>query len=213
MLCSATTVAEARWLEMNGCDVIIAMGLEAGGHRGSFLCADMSRQVGTFALLPQVVDAVTVPVVAAGGIAEARGIVAAFALGAAAVQIGTAFLFCPEARVPRVHLEALNRASDDATVITNLFTGRPARGIVNRMIREQGPLSSLAPPFPLAAAALAPLKAKAEAAGCGDFTSLWAGQAAALARRNMPAAQLTRTLAQEALQRLSAMHATGAARH
>jgi nitronate monooxygenase len=203
VISSATTVAEARWLEDHGCDAIIAMGLEAGGHRGNFLTDDMSRQVGTFALVPQVVDAVTVPVIAAGGIADARGIVAAFALGAAAVQIGTAYLFCPEAAVPRVHLDALKSAGDDATTITNVLTGRPARGIVNRIMREQGPLSSATPAFPLAAAALAPLKAKSEAAGSGDFTNLWSGQAAALARRSQPAGELTRLLARQALERLS----------
>jgi nitronate monooxygenase len=202
VISSATTVAEARWLEDHGCDAIIAMGYEAGGHRGNFLTEDMSRQVGTFALVPQVADAVAVPVIAAGGIADARGIVAAFALGAAAVQIGTAYLFCPEAAVPPVHLEALRTARDDDTMLTNVFTGRPARGIVNRIMREQGPLSSAAPPFPLAAAALAPLKAKSEAAGSGDFTHLWAGQAAAVARRSLPAGQLTRLLAEQALEKL-----------
>src|SRR5580704_2515173 len=161
---SATTVREAQWLESHGCDAVIAMGLEAGGHRGNFLSDDMARQIGIFALVPQIADAVKVPVIAAGGIADARGIVAALALGAAAVQIGTAYLFCPEAAVPRVHLDALKGARDDDTMITNVFTGRPARGIVNRIMREQGPLSSAAPAFPLAAAALAPLKAKSEAA-------------------------------------------------
>jgi len=203
VISSATTVAEARWLEDHGCDAVIAMGLEAGGHRGSFLVDDMARQIGTFALVPQVVDAVAVPVIAAGGIADARGIAAALALGAAAVQIGTAYLFCPEVNLPRAHLEALTSARDDDTMITNVFTGRPARGIVNRVMREQGPLSSFTPEFPLAAAALAPLKAKSEAAGSGDFSNLWAGQAVRLARRSVPAAQLTRLLAQEALQRLS----------
>jgi nitronate monooxygenase len=207
VISSATTVAEARWLEDRGCDAIIAMGFEAGGHRGSFLGEEMSRQVGTFALVPQVVDAVNVPVIAAGGIADARGIVAAFALGAAAVQIGTAYLFCPEANVPAVHLKALNVAGDDDTMITNVFTGRPARGIVNRIMREQGPMSSIAPAFPLAAAALAPLKAKSEAAANGDFTNLWSGQSARLARRSLPAGELTRMLAREALARLAAMSA------
>ncbi|MGB6310084.1 MAG: nitronate monooxygenase [Steroidobacteraceae bacterium] len=210
VISSATTVAEARYLQDQGCDAIIAMGVEAGGHRGNFLVEDISRQIGTFALVPQVVDAVTVPVIAAGGIADARGIVAAFALGAAAVQIGTAYLFCPEANVPRVHREALNSAADDDTLLTNVFTGRPARGIVNRIMREQGPLSSLTPQFPLAAAALAPLKAKSEAAGSGDFTNLWSGQALCLARRSMPAAQLTKSLAREALERLAKLRASGA---
>ena len=203
VISSATTVAEARWLEDHGCDAIIAMGAEAGGHRGNFLTEDVARQVGTFALVPQVVDAVKVPVIAAGAIADARGIVAAFALGAAAVQIrGLLYLFCPEAKLPPVHREALQHAGDDDTMITNLFTGRPARGIVNRIMREQGPLSSAAPAFPLAGAALAPLRAKAEAAGCGDFTNLWSGQAARLAHRSLPAGDLTRRLAREALAKL-----------
>jgi len=154
-----------------------------------------------------VVDAVTVPVIAAGGVADARGIVAALALGAAAVQIGTAYLFCPEVNLPRVYFEALNSAGDDDTMITNVFTGRPARGIVNRVMREQGPLSSVAPPFPLAAAALAPLKAKSEAAGSGDFTNLWSGQAARLAHRSLPAGQLTRLLARQARERLAQLAA------
>jgi nitronate monooxygenase len=202
VISSATTVAEARWLEDRGCDAIIAMGAEAGGHRGNFLTEDVARQVGTFALVPQVVDAVKVPVIAAGAIADARGIVAAFALGAAAVQIGTAYLFCPEAKLPPVHREALQHAGDDDTMITNVFTGRPARGIVNRLMREQGPLSSAAPAFPSAGAALAPLRAKAEAAGSGDFTNLWSGQAARLAHRSLPAGELTRRLAREALAKL-----------
>ncbi len=202
VISSATTVAEARWLEDRGCDAIIAMGLEAGGHRGNFLVDDVSRQVGTFALVPQVVDAVGVPVIAAGGIADARGIVAALALGAAAVQIGTAYLFCPEVKLTPAHRDALYGAQDDDTVVTNVFTGRPARGIVNRLVREQGPLTSHTPEFPLAAAAVAPLKAAAEAAGCGDFTNLWSGQAAGLSRRSMAAGELTRQLARQALEKL-----------
>ena len=201
VISSATTVAEARWLEAHGCDAIIAMGLEAGGHRGHFLARDMARQVGTFALVPQVVDAVKLPVIAAGAVGDARGIVAALALGAAAVQIGTAYLFCPEARVPAAHLRALKSAADDDTAITNVFTGGPARGIVNRLMRELGPMSAAAPPFPLAASAIAPLRAKSEPAGSGDFINLWSGQAASLGRE-MPAGQLTRTLAAEALAQL-----------
>jgi nitronate monooxygenase len=202
IISSATTVAEARWLEERGCDAIIAMGLEAGGHRGNFLSDDMARQVGTFALVPQVVDAVKVPVIAAGGIADARGIVAAFALGASAVQIGTAYMLSPEAKLSPAHRQALQNAADNDTVITNLFTGRPARGIVNRLMRDLGAVSSATPSFPLAAGALLPLKAKAEAAGSGDFTNLWSGQAARLARE-MTAGELTRRLAAEALARLS----------
>lgn len=198
---SATSVDEARWLEDRGCDAIVAQGNEAGGHRGVFLTEDVSTQAGTMSLVPQVVDAVKVPVIAAGGIADARGIVAAFALGAAAVQIGTAYLLCPEAKVSPVHREALKNATDNQTTLTNIFTGRPARGIVNRAIRELGPMSDSVPDFPLAAAALGPLRSKSEAAGSGDFTPLWSGQAARLARE-LPAAELTKRLAAEALETL-----------
>jgi nitronate monooxygenase len=202
IISSATTVAEARWLEERGVDAIIAMGLEAGGHRGNFLSDDMARQVGTFALVPQVADAIKAPVIAAGGIADARGIVAAIALGASAVQIGTAYMLTPEAKLSEPHRQALRSAADNDTVITNLFTGRPARGIVNRLMRDLGAISAAAPSFPLAAGALLPLKASAEAAGSGDFTNLWSGQAARLARE-LPAGELTRRLAAEALAKLA----------
>src|SRR5215218_1814373 len=201
ILCSATTVDEARWLEGEGCDAIIAQGAEAGGHRGVFLSVDISTQAGTMALVPQVVDAVHVPVIAAGGIADARGIVAAFALGAAAVQIGTAYLFCPEATIGAVHRTALASAKDNGTALTNVFTGRPARSLMNRLVREVGLMSELAPEFPLAAGAVAPLRSKAEAAGLGDFTPLWSGQAASLGQER-PAGELTKQLAEETLARL-----------
>jgi nitronate monooxygenase len=203
---SATSVDEAIWLEAHGCDAIIAQGAEAGGHRGIFLgdpLTEAATQAGTMALVPQVVDAVKLPVIAAGGIADARGIVAAFALGASAVQIGTAYLFCPEARISAPHRAALRQAKDNATALTNIFTGRPARGLVNRTMRELGPLTADAPAFPLAGNALAPLKARAEAQGSGDFGSLWSGQAARLGRE-LPAGELTRTLAAETLARLAA---------
>jgi nitronate monooxygenase len=194
IISSATTVSEARWLAKRGVDAVIAMGLEAGGHRGNFLTQDMATQVGTMALVPQIVDALGVPVIAAGGIADPRGVVAAFALGASAVQIGTAYLFTPEAKIPAVHRDALKVAADDNTALTNVFTGRPARGVVNRIMREVGPLCALAPAFPTAGGALAALRADAEAKGLGDFTNLWSGQAARLARE-LPAAELTRYLA------------------
>jgi nitronate monooxygenase len=198
---SATSVDEARWLEDRGCDAIVAQGYEAGGHRGIFLTEDVTTQAGTIALVPQVVDAVKVPVIAAGGIADARGILAAFALGASAVQIGTAYLLCPEAKISPVYREALKNATDNQTTLTNIFTGRPARGIMNRAIRELGPMSDSVPDFPLAAAALGPLRSKAEAARSDDFTPLWSGQAARLARE-LPAAELTKRLAAEAMETL-----------
>ena len=201
---SATTSAEARWLESHGVDAIIAQGCEAGGHRGIFLTDDVATQAGTFALVPQIVDAVKVPVVAAGAITDARGIAAAFALGAAGAQLGTAYLWCPEAKISAPHRAALNSARDDGTALTNLMTGRPARGIVNRVMREIGPMSDVAPEFPLAAGALAPLRTKAEAQGSGDFSPMWAGQAAALGRA-VPAGELTKMLAAEALEHMRAL--------
>jgi nitronate monooxygenase len=197
VLSSATTVDEARWLEEHGVNAVIAQGYEAGGHRGMFLTADVAAQVGTFALVPQVADAVKVPVIAAGAVTDARAIAAAFVLGAAGVQMGTAFLFSPEAKISKPHREALRNARDDGTALTNLMTGRPARGFFNRVMREIGPIHGVAPEFPLAAGALAPLRAKAEAAGSGDFSPLWAGQAGALGRE-MPARELVAALARDA---------------
>lgn len=204
VMSSATIVREAIWLEQNGADVIIAQGAEAGGHRGMFLTDNIAEQVGTFALIPQVVDAVKVPVIAAGGIADGRGIAAAFALGAAGVQIGSAYLRCPESRVIAPARAVLARALDDSTVITNVMTGRPARGVANRAMRELGPISADAPQFPHAATALGPLKAAAEKLGRVDFTNMWAGQAVSMGRE-MPAAELTRALAGAALARMSLM--------
>jgi nitronate monooxygenase len=202
VISSATIVREAIWLEENGADAIIAQGAEAGGHRGMFLTENIAEQPGTFALVPQVVDAVRVPVIAAGGIADGRGIAAAFALGAAGVQIGTAYLHCPESKIIPSHRAKLAGAHDDSTVITNVMTGRPARGVINRVMGEVGPVSPDAPAFPHAATALGPLKAAAEKLGKVDFTNLWAGQAVGLVR-TMPAAELTRALAGDALKRLS----------
>jgi len=197
IISSATTVKEARWLEQHGADAVIAQGFEAGGHRAMFLHDDVASQVGTFALLPQVVDAVRVPVIASGAISDARGIAAALALGAAGVQIGSAYLHCPESKISAPYRAALNGVSDDATTLTNVMSGRPARGIANRLIREVGPISPLAPEFPLATGAIAPLRARAEAAGSGDFSPLWAGQATGLGLA-LPARQLTHKLAAEA---------------
>lgn len=201
VLSSATTVDEARWLAANGCDVVIAQGVEAGGHRGMFLqsdLADVSTQIGTMALVPQIAAAVDVPVIAAGGIASGAGIAAALSLGAAAVQIGTAFLLAPEATISVLHRDALRSPAAAHTALTNVFTGRPARGIVNRLMRELGPIARETPPFPVAAGAVSQLRAAAEQQGSTDFTPLWSGQAASLAVE-MPAAELVRGLVDDAL--------------
>jgi nitronate monooxygenase len=195
ILSSATTVDEALWLQAQGADAIIAQGLEAGGHRGSFLSPDLSLQLGTFALLPQVVRAVHLPVIAAGGIADAAGVAAAMALGAAGVQVGTAYLLCPESTTSVLHRAALLGEGARHTALTNLFTGRPARGIVNRLMRELGPLRDAVPAFPLAAASVAPLRAAAEARGRTDFTPLWSGQNAS-GCKPLGAAELTSELIQ-----------------
>ena len=195
VIASATTVDEAMWLEEHGVDAVIAQGLEAGGHRGMFLTRDLTTQVGTFALLPQVVAAVKVPVIAAGGIADARGVAAAMALGAAGVQVGTAFLCAQEATTTALHRAALRSPAARHTALTTLYTGGPARGIVTRLMREVGALAPEAPQFPLATAAIAPLRAKAEAAGSADFSPLWSGQNASGCREG-PAAQIVRALAE-----------------
>lgn len=194
VIASATTVAEALWLEAHGADAVIAQGLEAGGHRGHFLSMDLTEQAGLFALLPRIVQAVKVPVIAAGGIADARGVAAAMALGAAGAQVGTAYLLCPEATTSAVHRAALQSPAAGHTALTTLFSGRPARGIVNRVMRELGPLAAPTPEFPLATTAIAPLRAKAESQGCGDFSPLWSGQNAS-GCKSIGAAALTLELA------------------
>ncbi|HHW78636.1 MAG TPA: nitronate monooxygenase [Xanthomonadaceae bacterium] len=194
ILASATTVDEARWLEARGVDGIIAQGLEAGGHRGMFLSEDLTTQAGTFALVPQIVREVKLPVIAAGGIADAKGVAAALALGATAVQIGTAYLLCPEATTSAIHRAALRSEAARHTALTNLFSGRPARGIINRIMRELGPISTVTPAFPLATAAINPLRAQAENRGSADFSPLWCGQNAN-GCKEAPAAVLTRELA------------------
>ncbi len=195
VLSSATTVREALWLQEHGADAIIAQGLEAGGHRGHFLSDDLSEQMGTFTLLPQVVAAVRVPVIAAGGIASAAGVRAAQALGAAGVQVGTAYLCADEALTTPAHRATLHSEAARHTVITNLVTGRPARGMVNRVMRELGPISPAPSAFPLATAAMAYLRAAAEKQGRHDFTHWWSGQNASGCRA-APAADITRALAQ-----------------
>jgi len=193
VLSSATTVEEARWLVAHGADAVIAQGLEAGGHRGHFLSHDLGAQMGTWALLPHIVAAVDVPVIAAGGIADAAGVAAAMALGAAGVQVGTAYLCSVEATTSALHRAALQSEAARHTALTHVFTGRPARGIVNRVMRELGPMNPAAPAFPLATAAMAPLRAHFEAQGCSDFSPLWAGQNTS-GCRTLPAAEITRQL-------------------
>lgn len=194
ILSSATTVDEARWLEAHGADAIVAQGLESGGHRGIFLSDDLTKQNGTFALLPQILQAVKVPVIAAGGIVDAKTVAAAMALGAAGVQVGTSYLLCPEASTSAVHRAALKSEAARHTAVTNIFSGGPARGIMNRIMKELGPISPLAPAFPLAAAAIGPLRSKAESMGSGDFSPLWSGENAT-GCKEIPAAQRTRELA------------------
>jgi nitronate monooxygenase len=201
VICSATTRREALWLAARGVDAIIAQGAEAGGHRGMFLETDVATQIGTFALVQQIVGAVSQPVLAAGGIGDGGGIAAAFALGAAGVQIGTAYLDCPEATGSNLHRKALAEPGRK-TVITDVLSGRPARGILNRFIREQGPLDPAHPAYPLATPALAPLRAKAEAQGSGDFSWFWSGQGAP-PLTGVSAKDLTRTIVKEALARFA----------
>lgn len=194
VLSSATTVDEARWLAARGVDGVIAQGLEAGGHRGHFLSDDLSRQMGTIALVSQIARAIDLPVVAAGGISRATSVAAALALGADGVQVGTAYLLCPEATTSPLHRRALRGEDARHTVITNVFTGRPARSIVNRLVRELGPVSALPPSFPLAAGFTALLRARAESVGSSDFSPLWCGQDAT-GCGELPAAEMTRALA------------------
>jgi nitronate monooxygenase len=193
VISTATTVDEAVWLADRNVDMVIAQGIEAGGHRGTFLTDDMTTQAGTMALLPQICQAIDLPVIAAGGIASAAAVQAALALGACGVQVGTAFLLCPEARTSALHRAAIAGKESHHTALTNVFTGRPARGIVNRLVRETGPMSSAVPPFPTAASALAALRAAAEQSGKNDFTPMWCGQNAT-GCREVPAAELLRSL-------------------
>jgi nitronate monooxygenase len=162
----------------------------------------MASQAGTLALVPQIADVVSVPVIAAGGIADGRNIAAAFALGASSVQIGTAFLLCSEAGTPALHRNAPRHVRDEEMLVTHIFSERPARVIANRLARELAVLSDAAPDFPLPLGALASLRAEAERQQSCDFTLLWSGQAAALARE-MSASALVMELVQEAIERFS----------
>jgi nitronate monooxygenase len=196
VISSATTVHEAMWLTERGVDAVIAQGIEAGGHRGSFLTKDMTTQMGTLALVAQISNAVSVPVIAAGGIAGPEGVVAALTLGAGGVQVGTCFLLCPEAHTSALHRAALKSKESQHTALTNVFTGRPARSIVNRLVREVGPLTEDATEFPSAAGAVSLLRAAAESRGIHDFTPLWCGQNAT-GCSEAPAAQVLMHLLSE----------------
>jgi nitronate monooxygenase len=194
VLASATTIEEGRWLAAHGADAVIAQGLEAGGHRGHFLSHDLSLQLPLRELLAGLAHAIDLPRIAAGGIGSHADVRAALQAGASAVQVGTSYLLCPEATTSAVHRTAIQRTPAPETALTNLFSGRPARGITNRLMRELGPLSDLPPEFPLAADAIAPLRAHAEPLHRDDFSPLWAGtNTAACSTRS--AADITRALA------------------
>ena len=204
IMSSATTVEEARWLAGNGCDVVIAQGIEAGGHRGMFLADDINSQMGTMSLVPQVADAVNVPVVAAGGIADGRGIASAFALGACGVQIGTAYLFTPEATISDVYRDSLHKVALHQTALTNVFSGRLTRTLVNRFVTQLGPITDTAPSFPKGFPAMQPLRAEAESKGSRDFSAHYCGQSAGLGFLTT-ARRLTHYLAIDAQRRMSWM--------
>jgi nitronate monooxygenase len=202
ILATATSVEEARWLAERQVDAIVAQGWEAGGHAGRFLGGRPDEQMGLFALLPQIADSVDVPVIAAGGIADGRGIAAALMLGAAAVQVGTAYLHCPESLITPAHRAALESPAAERTIFTNLFSGGLGRGLWTPPMEEIGPVRPEAPPFPLAAAALGPLASAAAERGDAGFRPMWAGQAARLGRA-LPARELTERLAADALARIA----------
>jgi nitronate monooxygenase len=204
---TATTVSEAVALERAGVDAIVAQGSEAGGHRATFGGDFQGGLVSIVALVPAIADAVQVPIVASGGIMDGRGIAAALALGAAGVQLGTAFLTCDEAGIPETYKRAILGAREDGTRLTRAFSGRPARGIVNRFMTEvEGAGDDAILPFPLQNALTRPLRAAAARLGRAEFLSLWAGQGVRLARRQ-PAAELIARLGAEtaeAVERLAA---------
>ena len=194
IISTATTLKEALWLEAKGVDAIIAQGLEAGGHRGMFLSADITTQVGLAALVPQIVSQVKVPVIAAGGLADAKGVQAALLLGATAVQVGTAYLLCNEANTSQLHRAALKSTQAEHTALTTIFTGKPARGIVNRAIKELGYISKEAPAFPYASIEMGKLRTAAEKNNSAEFSPLWAGQNPS-GCKEISASELTKQLA------------------
>ena len=195
IISSATSLAEGVWLEQNGADIVIAQGLEAGGHRAMFIETDIALQQTTFSLVPQLVKRLNIPIIAAGGISDANGIRAAMALGASAVQIGTSYLLCDEAKTSDLHRQALTSNSQQQTCLTNVFTGRPARSIVNKAVKELGPMSTATPAFPLASISMSQLRNAAQAQGSADFMPLWSGQNASGCKA-ISATQLTEQLKQ-----------------
>ena len=183
-------------MEANGADAVIAQGIEAGGHRGMFLSDDISSQIERFTLVTRIIEQVKLPVIAVGEISSAKEVQAAISIGASAVQLGTAYLIFPETKTSQIHRAALKSEAAKETVLTNIFGGIPARGIVNLLIREIGPVNTDTPEFPIAAVAVASLRKKAEAMGSGDFSPLWCGQNVG-GCREIPAAELTKLLTAE----------------
>tara|TARA_B100000315_G_scaffold83135_1_gene76108 strand:- start:566 stop:1603 length:1038 start_codon:yes stop_codon:yes gene_type:complete len=194
VLSSATTLDEARWLQTNGADAVIAQGIEAGGHRGHFLSMDLSLQPTTAQLVRECVE-LDIPVIAAGGICTAEDVAQYQALGVAAVQVGSAYLLCEEATTSALHREVLKTVAPDSTELTTLFSGRPARGISNRVMQELGAMPEQAPPFPYASIAMTALRAKAEAKGDSGFSPLWCGERF-IVREGINAQQITELLMQ-----------------
>lgn len=192
ILSSATTLEEGCWLEENGADIVIAQGYEAGGHRGMFLTSDISTQMGTFALVSQLTNTVNVPIVAAGGISSSKDVKAMLRLGASGVQAGTSYLLCTEAKTSDIHRKALKDQSAK-TALTNIFSGRPARAIRNKIMQDLGDICEAAPEFPYSSIALAPLRQEAESYSSPDFTPLWSGQNRSGCRA-VSASQLTEEL-------------------
>ena len=202
---TATTVDEALTLEKSGVDAIVAQGSEAGGHRGTFRGDFAAGMIGGISLVPQIVDAVRVPVIASGGIVDGRGIVAALALGASAVQMGTAFLTCHESGIPEAYKKAILAAHEDQTRISRAFSGRPARGIVNRFMEGIESEEDSILPFPLQNALTRPLRTEAAKQGRAEFLSLWAGQGVRMAQRQS-AAELVARLATEIDETVASLH-------
>jgi nitronate monooxygenase len=195
ILSSATSAEEASWLEDHGADIIVAQGAEAGGHNGWFLPRRGADLTGTMALVPRVVDAVSVPVVAAGGIADGRGVAAALMLGAAGVQVGTAFLATPECMSPEVHKQAVIAATGDDTMATRAYSGRLARGVANDFSREMASHADW-PEFPMMNEATGPIRAASAKAGLPDAVALWSGQGAGLVRAETTSQVVARLVAE-----------------